>query len=312
LRAAAFAMILCLFRLMKIDRWHVMASEMHLSETISFAPTSRFTKGVSFQVLSEISDEHQDSRVNITNNVMVTNNGNGTVISKSSSSDSDTNDSATRLLEDSLQDFRSVRYLLLSPGITTTTTSLSDGPTDTSDAMWTQMQNSLSKEIRNRYLIKNRFGTIRRDYRFVGLHCYLSTIKLVFSVFLVILLSTIVLLMIILFVWRHNNFIDDNSVSYASDEHNWWRGSTFYEIFPASFKDSDADGFGDIQGLRDKISYLKELGIKAVRFNSIFSALDYPHRYDNVLDFYSVDPHLGKLSDFIELVRFLFIIIIHE
>lgn len=283
-----------------------MASEMHLSETISFAPSSRFTKGVSFQALSEISYENQDTRVNGVNtptNVMVANNGNGTVISKSSSSDSDTNDSATRLLEDSLQDFRSVRYLLLTPPITTTTTSLSDEPTNPSEALWTQMQNSLSKEIRNRYLMKNRFPkAIRRDYSFVGLNCYFSTIKLVFSVTLVIILCTVFLLMMILFVWRNNKFIDENSVSYPSNEH-WWQGSTFYEIFPASFKDSDADGFGDFQGLRDKISYLKELGIKAIRLNSIFSALDYPHRYENVLDFYNVDPHLGKLSDFIELVR---------
>jgi len=288
---------------MKIDRWHVMASEMNLSESISFAPSSRFSKGVSFQALSEISDEnHDSSRVNIPNNVIVTNIANGTVISKSSSSDSDTNDSATRLLEDSLQDFRSVRYLLLTPGITTTTTSLSDGPDNTSDALWTQMQNSLSKEIRNRYLIKNRFPrAIRRDYAFVGLN---STIKLVFSVTLVILICTVVLLMFILFVWRHNNFIDHNDLSYLSSE-NWWQGSTFYEIFPASFKDSDADGFGDFRGLTHQISYLKQLGIKAIRLNSIFSALDYPHRYENVLDFYSVDPHLGKLSDFIELVRIL-------
>ena len=285
-----------------------MASELHLSESIPFGQTSRFAKGVSFQALTEMSDESRELNVvnisgtNLSTNTMVVNTG--TVISKSSSSDSDTNDSATRLLEDSLQDFRSVRYLLLTPATTHATTCLSDNPSNNSDVLWTQMQNSLSKEIRNRYLTKNRFGrTIRRDYTLVGLHCYSSAFKLVFSVTLCVLLCTFVLLMTVLFVWRHNQFSDDNSVNSDISHKNWWRGSTFYEIFVASFKDSDGDGFGDLNGLRHQISYLKELGINVIRLNSIFSALDYPHRYDNILDYFSIDPHIGKWTDFLDLVN---------
>ncbi|CAG2165215.1 unnamed protein product [Oppiella nova] len=284
-----------------------MASELHLSESIPFGQNSRFAKGVSFQTLTDISDECcLQNRVNIIQrNPMVINTGTSTVISKSSSSDSDTNDSHTRLLEDSLQDFRSVQYLLLTPTATHTTTCLSEDPSNTSDALWTQMQNSLSKEIRTRYLTKRRFGSgIRRDYTLVGLQCYSSAFKTVFSVTLCVLLCCIILLMTVLYVWHNNHFSAHNTVPHIPDQ-NWWRGSTFYEIFVPSFKDSDGDGFGDLNGLRDKISYLQELGINAIRLNSIFSALDYPHRYDNILDFFSVDPHLGKMSHFIELVKVL-------
>lgn len=284
-----------------------MESELHLSETIPFGQTSRFGKGVSFQALTEISDSSRDLNgvtISGTNGTMLLNAGTGTVISKSSSSDSDTNDSHTRLLEDSLQDFRSVRYLLLTPPSTHTTTCLSDNPSNNTEVLWTQMQNSLSKEIRNRYLTKNRFGrTIRRDYTLVGLQCHSSAFKLVFSVTLCVLLCTFVLLMTVLFVWRHNQLSADNSADSHISNKNWWRGSTFYEIFVASFKDSDGDGFGDINGLRHQISYLKQLGINAIRLNSIFSAMDYPHRYDNIIDFLTIDPHIGNITDFSNLVN---------
>ena len=284
-----------------------MAGQLHHSETTPFGQISCLAKGVSFQALTQSADEVPDLNqvnLNMTMTSVAISANTATVISKSSSSDSDTNDSATRLLEDSLQDLRSVRYLLLSPTAAHTTTCLSDNPSNNSDILWNQMQSSLSKEIRTRYLTKNRFGRTvrRRGYTIVGLHCYSSTYKVVLIITLCVLLCTLLLLMTVLLVWRHNQF-SDNSVDSGASHQEWWRGSVFYEIFVASFKDSDGDGFGDLNGLRNQISYLKQLGINAIRLNSIFPALDYPHRYDNILDFYSVDPHIGKWTDFLDLVR---------
>ncbi|XP_054169112.1 alpha-glucosidase-like [Oppia nitens] len=282
-----------------------MASELHLShlsDGITFGQTTRFTKGVSFQVLDEMSEDcYVQNNMNIAMNCQPNPNlivSNGTVISKSSSSDSDTNDSATRLLEDSIQDFQSMRYLLLSTPTTThtTTTCLNENPSNGTDVLWTQMQNSISKDIRSRYLSKRKRFT--RDYTL----CYFSAFKTVFSVTLCILICCLIVLMTIIFIWRHKH-LDVDTIDDHMFETNWWRRSTFYEIFVSSFKDSDGDGFGDFNGLRDKIYYFKELGVNAVRLNSIFSALDYPHRYDNVLDFYNVDPHLGKMNHFLELVK---------
>lgn len=44
----------------------------------------------------------------------------------------------------------------------------------------------------------------------------------------------------------------------------WWKDAVCYQIYPASFKDSNGDGLGDIPGILSKIDYLKDLGIDAV------------------------------------------------
>jgi hypothetical protein len=44
----------------------------------------------------------------------------------------------------------------------------------------------------------------------------------------------------------------------------WWKDAVCYQIYPASFKDSDGDGLGDIPGILSKIDYLKDLGIDVV------------------------------------------------
>ena len=44
----------------------------------------------------------------------------------------------------------------------------------------------------------------------------------------------------------------------------WWKTSVIYQIYPRSFKDSDGDGIGDLNGIIEKLDYLEELGIDAV------------------------------------------------
>ncbi|XP_013775402.1 neutral and basic amino acid transport protein rBAT-like isoform X2 [Limulus polyphemus] len=83
----------------------------------------------------------------------------------------------------------------------------------------------------------------------------------------------------------------------------WWQGTVSYEIFPASFQDSDSDGFGDLRGLIQRLDYIQSLNVASVRLNSIFSALDYPLEYTHIIDFLRVDPHLGRMSDFDLLVK---------
>ncbi|XP_011164277.1 maltase A2 isoform X2 [Solenopsis invicta] len=85
----------------------------------------------------------------------------------------------------------------------------------------------------------------------------------------------------------------------------WWQGSTFYEIFPASFQDSTkgADGIGDLRGIIMRLDYLKNLGVRAVRLNSIFPAPHYPEYYSNISNMTGVNKELGTLEDFSGLVR---------
>ena len=85
----------------------------------------------------------------------------------------------------------------------------------------------------------------------------------------------------------------------------WYRGSVFYEIFPASFQDSGNDGMGDLSGISLRADYIKNLGIGVVRLNSIFPSPDYPHDYQDVKSLTDVDKRIGKLDDLKKLSAFL-------
>ncbi|XP_076749297.1 maltase A1 isoform X2 [Xylocopa sonorina] len=85
----------------------------------------------------------------------------------------------------------------------------------------------------------------------------------------------------------------------------WWQGSVFYEIFPASFQDSSkiGDGVGDLRGITMRLDYLKELGMRGIRLNSIFPAVHYPEHYTNIQSLVDLNKELGTLDDFSTLVR---------
>ncbi|XP_046591954.1 maltase A2 isoform X1 [Neodiprion lecontei] len=80
----------------------------------------------------------------------------------------------------------------------------------------------------------------------------------------------------------------------------WWQGSVFYEIFPASYQESSkiGDGIGDLKGITNRLDYLTDLGVRVIRLNSIFPAPGYPEYYGNVTTLLDIDKHLGKLEDF--------------
>ncbi|XP_053692739.1 neutral and basic amino acid transport protein rBAT-like [Sabethes cyaneus] len=77
----------------------------------------------------------------------------------------------------------------------------------------------------------------------------------------------------------------------------WYKGSVFYEVFPASFQDTNDDGLGDIHGLIGRVEYFKSLGIGAVRLNSIFPSQHYPDHFQDVTSLTAVDEVLGKVED---------------
>ncbi|XP_055684492.1 neutral and basic amino acid transport protein rBAT-like [Lutzomyia longipalpis] len=85
----------------------------------------------------------------------------------------------------------------------------------------------------------------------------------------------------------------------------WYKGAVFYEIFPASFQDSNGDGLGDLKGLASRIDYLESLGVGAVRLNSIFPAKHYPDHFQNVTTLLDIDEILGTPRDLTYLARIL-------
>lgn len=77
----------------------------------------------------------------------------------------------------------------------------------------------------------------------------------------------------------------------------WARTSVFYHIFVRSFYDGQGDGIGDFKGLKEKVGYLKSLGIDAVWLLPVFDSPSY-HGYD-VVDFLKIDPDYGTIEDYL-------------
>jgi alpha-glucosidase len=85
-----------------------------------------------------------------------------------------------------------------------------------------------------------------------------------------------------------------------SDE-TWWRHGIFYQVYPRSFQDSNADGVGDIAGLIGRLPYLLALGIDAVWLSPIFPSPMADFGYD-ISDYTGVDPLFGTIDDFDALI----------
>lgn len=77
---------------------------------------------------------------------------------------------------------------------------------------------------------------------------------------------------------------------------NWLNDAIFYEIYPQSFLDTNGDGIGDINGIRRKLSYIKELGCNAIWINPCFASPFGDAGYD-VSDYYLCAPRYGTNED---------------
>jgi alpha-glucosidase len=77
----------------------------------------------------------------------------------------------------------------------------------------------------------------------------------------------------------------------------WWQRGIIYQIYPLSFQDSDADGRGDLAGIRRRLDHLVWLGVDAVWISPIFPSPMADMGYD-VADYCDVDPCFGSIEDF--------------
>jgi alpha-glucosidase len=87
----------------------------------------------------------------------------------------------------------------------------------------------------------------------------------------------------------------------AHDDASWWRQAVVYQVYPRSFADENGDGLGDIRGITSRVSYLAELGIDAVWLSPFYPSALADGGYD-VADYRNVDPRLGTLADFDEML----------
>jgi alpha-glucosidase len=77
----------------------------------------------------------------------------------------------------------------------------------------------------------------------------------------------------------------------------WWQNGVVYEIYPRSFADSDGDGVGDLQGIRDRLDHLAWLGVDAIWVGPFYRSPMLDFGYD-VADHTDVDRMFGSLADF--------------
>lgn len=77
----------------------------------------------------------------------------------------------------------------------------------------------------------------------------------------------------------------------------WWKEAVGYQIYPASFKDSNNDGIGDINRIRQKLSYLKELGIDFIWINPIYQSPFVDNGYD-ISDYQAILKKFGTMDEF--------------
>ncbi len=81
------------------------------------------------------------------------------------------------------------------------------------------------------------------------------------------------------------------------DNPDWWRTAVFYEVYIRSFADGNGDGVGDLDGIRSRLDYLRDLGVDALWITPFYPSPMADHGYD-VADPRDVAPVFGDLAAF--------------
>jgi alpha-glucosidase len=92
-----------------------------------------------------------------------------------------------------------------------------------------------------------------------------------------------------------------HSTSKQYANRHWWHTATIYQIYPASFKDSNGDGFGDIQGIIEKADYIANLGVDAVWLSPCYKSPYVDMGYD-ISDYRQIDERFGSVQDIEQLI----------
>jgi len=77
----------------------------------------------------------------------------------------------------------------------------------------------------------------------------------------------------------------------------WWKNAVVYQIYPRSFKDSNGDGIGDLEGIYEKLDYLAELGIDVIWMSPVYKSPNDDNGYD-ISDYQDIMDDFGTMDDF--------------
>ncbi|MEN9855147.1 MAG: hypothetical protein RLZZ157_273 [Pseudomonadota bacterium] len=82
---------------------------------------------------------------------------------------------------------------------------------------------------------------------------------------------------------------------------SWWQSAVGYQIYPASFCDSNGDGIGDIAGIISKLDYLADLGIGFIWLSPVYASPMVDNGYD-ISDYFAINPMFGTMADMERLI----------
>lgn len=81
----------------------------------------------------------------------------------------------------------------------------------------------------------------------------------------------------------------------------WYENAIIYCLDVETYMDSDGDGVGDFAGLTRRLDYLSGLGVNCIWLMPFYPTPNQDDGYD-VSDYYSIDPRLGNLGDFVDMI----------
>lgn len=81
----------------------------------------------------------------------------------------------------------------------------------------------------------------------------------------------------------------------------WLDDAVIYHIYPSSFMDSDNDGYGDLEGIRSRLDYIRYVGFNTIWISPVFCSEFEDGGYD-ITDYYRIDPRFGTNTDMVNLI----------
>ena len=86
------------------------------------------------------------------------------------------------------------------------------------------------------------------------------------------------------------------------NKHLWWQKGIIYQIYPRSYQDSNGNGIGDLNGIRQRLDYIKSLNVHAIWLSPIYPSPMFDFGYD-VADYCNIHPMFGTMADFDSLLE---------
>ncbi|MER2997542.1 alpha-amylase family glycosyl hydrolase [Pontibacter populi] len=88
----------------------------------------------------------------------------------------------------------------------------------------------------------------------------------------------------------------------GNEQYLWWQSGIIYQVYPRSFQDSDGDGIGDLNGIKQRLEYLQWLGVDAIWISPIYPSPMADFGYD-ISDYTGIHELFGTMADFDDLLQ---------